>query len=99
MYVLFRVLVVVDGHAGPGRLGGGSGLSGGTRDREREEPWRAEVAYPLPLNTWSRLAGKWILRVGRKGGVSRLAGPAPLSAPLHVMVNGYGRWDVRNSFS
>jgi hypothetical protein len=60
-------------------------LSG--RDRECEKPWGAEVAYPFPLNTWSRLAGKWKLRVGRKGGVSCLAGPAPLSAPLHIMVN------------
>jgi hypothetical protein len=60
-------------------------LSG--RDRECEEPWGSEVAYPFPLNTWSRLAGKWKLRVGRKGGVSHLAGPAPLLAPLHIMVN------------
>jgi hypothetical protein len=60
-------------------------LSG--RDREREEPWGAKVAYPFPFNTWSRLVGKWKLRVGRKGRVSRLAGPTPLLAPLHIMVN------------
>jgi hypothetical protein len=60
-------------------------LSG--RDREREEPWGAKVAYPFPLNTWSRLVGKWKLRVGRKGRVSCLAGPTPLLAPLHIMVN------------
>ena len=61
-------------------------LSG--RDRECKEPWGAEVADSFPLNTWSHLAGKWKLRVGRKGGVSCLAGLALLSAPLHIMVNG-----------
>jgi hypothetical protein len=46
-----------------GGLGGRSCLSGGGETRDGEEntlnTGGLGVAYPLPLNTWFRLAGKW----------------------------------------
>ncbi|KAI0270915.1 hypothetical protein BGY98DRAFT_937302 [Russula aff. rugulosa BPL654] len=42
---------------------------GTLRQRQRhKEPWGAKVAYLLPLNIWSHLAGKWKLRAPERHG-------------------------------